>query len=530
MLVLLLANNTDKEERRMSTTMDQIHHIRDLFYVQGKNISEIASETGFNWKTVKKYVDMDDFNNPLPTPKEKVVHISKLDPYKPLIDSWLVADKTAPRKQRHTATRVYRRLKKEAVGFDAGYRLVATYVAEKKAELRLKKPEGFLPLIHQPGESQADFGTADFYENGKHYKKSKHFVLSFPYSNGGYLQLCYGENMECLLESLRAIFEYIGGVPTEIWFDNTRTIVTDIIKGGGRNVTERFQRFAKHYRFRPVFMNPDAGHEKGNVENKVGYLRRNELVPVPRFPSLAEENKSLLGRCDEDMQREHYDDSNGRFISDFFEEDRKALIPLPAIPFDTCCYTAAVTNKYGKFTLDKGKHRYSASPAFPDTTVNIKLTASQVTVLDDNMNEIVTHRRLYGDETESMDWLPYLSYIARRPRSLRNTGIYEMMPEPLQQFMDTCENSERGKILRVLTELTRRSGFESAVHTVNEAARYQARDSESLMTLYNRLYAEVPLLPLLSADSGIPKQKVIPFRNDLTRFDAVLAKGGASRA
>ena len=105
-----------------------------------------------------------------------------------------------------------------------------------------------------------------------------------------------------------------------------------------------------------------------------------------------------------------------------------------------------------------------------------------------------------------------------------------MMPEPLQQFMDTCENSERGKILRVLTELTRRSGFESAVHTVNEAARYQARDSESLMTLYNRLYAEVPLLPLLSADSGIPKQKVIPFRNDLTRFDAVLAKGGASRA
>lgn len=162
--------------------------------------------------------------------------------------------------------------------------------------------------------------------------------------------------------------------------------------------------------------------------------------------------------------------------------------------------------------------------------MNIKLTASQVTVLDDNMNVIVTHRRLYGDETESMDWLPYLSYIARRPRSLRNTGIYEMMPEPLQQFMDTCENSERGKILRVLTELTRRSGFESTVHTVNEAARHQARDSESLMTLYNRLYAEVPLLPLLSADSGIPKQKVIPFRNDLTRFDVVLAKGGASRA
>lgn len=514
----------------MSTTMDQIHHIREMFYAQGKNISEIASETGLNWKTVKKYVDKEDFNSPPPTPKAGVMRDSKLDPYKPLIDKWLASDRTAPRKQRHTAKRVHRRLQKENAGFAVSYRLVASYVAEKKAELKTKKSEGFLPLIHQAGEAQADFGTADFYENGKLYHKAKYFVLSFPYSNGGYLQLCYGENMECLLESLRAIFEHIGGVPAEIWFDNTRTIVTEIIRGGGRHITERFQRFAEHYRFRPVFMNPNAGHEKGNVENKVGYLRRNELVPVPRFPSLAKENADLLGRCDKDMRREHYDDHKGRFISEFFEEDRKALVPLPAMAFETCSYTTAQTNKYGQFTLDKGRHKYSASPLFPETTVHLKLTASHVTVLDDNMKEIVVHRRLYGDETESMDWLPYLTYIARRPRSLRNTGIYEMMPATLQQFMDTCESSERGKILRVLAELTRRSGFESAVNTVNEAVRFQARDPESLMALYNRLYAEVPLLPALGADSGIPKQKVIPFRNDLTRLDAVLAKGGVSHA
>ena len=78
--------------------------------------------------------------------------------------------------------------------------------------------------------------------------EAKYLVLSFPYSNGGFLQLNYGENMECLLEGLVAIFEHIGGVPTEIWFDNTRTIVTKVIKGGGRNVTERFQRFCEHYR------------------------------------------------------------------------------------------------------------------------------------------------------------------------------------------------------------------------------------------------------------------------------------------
>lgn len=89
--------------------------------------------------------------------------------------------------------------------------------------------------------------------------------MDFPYSNCGYLQLHYGENMECLLESMVAIFEHIGGVPTEIWFDNTRTIVTKIIRGGGREVTERFLRFQEHYGFKSVFCNPDAGNEKGGV-------------------------------------------------------------------------------------------------------------------------------------------------------------------------------------------------------------------------------------------------------------------------
>ena len=181
---------------------------------------------------------------------------------------------------------------------------MAAYVAEKKKQLQLKRKEGYLPLEHHPGEAQVDFGYADFYENGKLYHEAKYLVLSFPHSNGGYLQLNYGENMECLLEGLVTMFEYIGGVPTEIWFDNTRTIVTEIIKGGGREVTERFQRFCEHYRFKPVFMNPESGWEKGNVENKVGYLRRNELVPVPHFEALPEKNKELLTACDKDMERE----------------------------------------------------------------------------------------------------------------------------------------------------------------------------------------------------------------------------------
>lgn len=163
----------------MSTTMDQIHLIREMYYQQDKSISRIASETGLNRKTISKYVDMEGFNGPPPIPASSGIHESKLDPFKYLIDEWLQADKLAPRKQRHTVQRVYKRLKSEA--------------------------DGYILLLHHPGEGQADFGTVDFYENGRLHHEAKYLVSSFPYSNGGFLQLNYGEDMECLLEGLAAI-------------------------------------------------------------------------------------------------------------------------------------------------------------------------------------------------------------------------------------------------------------------------------------------------------------------------------------
>lgn len=506
-------------------TMDQIHRIRELYYEQDKNLTEIAAIMGCDWRTVRKYVDMDNFSPECPQPEADDGHKSKLDPFKPLIDSWLLSDKKAPRKQRHTAKRIFYRLQKEADGFDSSYRLVADYVSRKKKEFNLRKEDAYIPLIHKPGEAQADFGCADFYENGRLHKDARYLVLSFPYSNGGYLQLNYGENLECLLEGLQAIFEYIGGVPAEIWFDNTRTIVSKIMKDGGREITERFKLFSEHYRFKPVFMNPESGNEKGSVENKVGYLRRNELVPVPAFLKLQDENRLLLKNCDADMEREHY--NKGAFIRELFLEDKKALLPLPPVRFDTALYTTALTDKYGKFTLNKGKHTYSASPAFCAETVHLKITSMEVAVMDSNMHEIVRHKRLYGgDIQETMDWLPYLKYIARKPRSLRNSGIYGMMPQNMRQYMDTCPNADRGQILKVLSELTDRSGFESAVRTVDQAILYHATDADSLRSLYRRLFSDVPAIPPLGEGTLVPAMETLPYNTDLTALDQALKRGG----
>ena len=506
-------------------TMDMIRDIRSRFFVKGENISRIAKEMHLDWKTVQKYVDMTDFNEPAPKPASQRRLCPKLDPYKPTIDKWLEEDKQAPRKQRHTARRVFNRLRKEMPGFNCSYRTVASYYAIRHKEIFSGAREGYLPLDHHPGEAQVDFGTADFYENGKRLT-GKYLELSFPYSNKGYMQLFYGENMECLLEGMDAIFRHIGVVPREIWFDNTKTIVTKVIRGG-RETTQRFDRFREHYRFQAVFTNPGCGHEKGNVENKVGYQRRNFLVPIPRFLALSGFNRQLLKICDEDAQREHY--RHNETIEALFAEDLKHCHSLPEVEFDLSGKGSVTTNNWGKFYLNKGMHEYSVSPKHVNTRVNLKLTSSLVIVLDENYREIVRHRRLYGDsKQQSMDWLPYLKQLSIRPRALKYTGVYELMPPELQLVLEGCSNTETGKVLKVLAELTDRTGFDSALSTVNQALCYGTSDADSLHNLYRRLYADVPELPPMKLSPGIPDMGQMP--SNLIAYDVFLRKGGAANA
>ena len=123
-----------------------------------------------------------------------------------------------------------------------------------------------------------------------------------------------------------------------------------------------------------------------------------------------------------------------------------------------------------------------------------------------------------------MDWLPYLKYIARKPRSLRNSGIYDMMPANMQEYLHSCRNSDRGKILKSLSELTERTGFDSAVQTVDQAIAYQAMDPDSLKNLYRMLYADVPVLPPLTGHAGVPVFGQMP--SGLADYDSLLKRRG----
>jgi len=502
--------------------MADINSIREMYFLKGMNKSEIARETGIDRKTIRKYINQDDWNMVPRLKAENSGKFPKLEPFKADIDSWLEEDRRVRRKQRHTAKRVYDRLKEKYPDtFNCSYRTVAGYVAKKKKELKLRS-DCKLPLEHIPGEAQVDFGKADFYENGTLYSGA-YINLSFPHSNGGYIQLFKGENTECLLEGLKKIFEHIGGVPYRLWFDNASTMVTNILKDGKRELTEAFLRFKQHYGFEAVFCNPASGHEKGHVETKVGYHRRNMLVPVPRFEDLNSFNQELLKKCDENMQREHY--RKEKVIAELFEEDKKALLPLPKNPYEVCSYETVKTNTYAKFSLNGGRHIYSTAPKFANSRVLVKITAHEVIVLDENHREIVRHRRLYGNnKQESMNWLPYLTQLSRCPGALKYSGIYKMLPEPLKEYMDRCSRSKRSQTLKILANLTQDSGFEKAVETFHEALKLGVDDMDSIIALHKRLTDITPDIKLNKLPDNLPYLK--PYNLDIRSYDRAFLKGG----
>jgi transposase len=503
-------------------TMTEAHEIRRLYFEEGRSITQISHETGRDRKTIRFYLEKEDWNQ-VPAKPPPVTDFPKLAKYKAKIDEWLLEDRKARRKQRHTARRVYDRLEENYRGdFNCSYRTVAGYVAMKKKEI-YHKPDGYLPLEHPPGEAQVDFGDAAFYENGQFYQ-GKYLDMSLPYSNHGYLQLFKGENQECLFEGLITIFERTGGVPPRLWFDNARTIVSKVMKGGGRALSADFLRFQEHYRFEANFCNLDAGHEKGNVENKVGYHRRNLLVPVPRFSSLAEYNQELLERCDRDAIRDHYRKEGT--IAGLYAADQAAFLPLPPAPLDVSKYLTVKTNGYGRFYLENGLHEYSTSPQYAESRVLVKITANEVTPLDKCYQAIVRHNRLYGDhKQQSMQWLPYLTQLSRKPNALKYTGIYPLLPQSLREYLEKCSWGDRGKVLRMLAALTRENGFEGALQTVDQALRYQVTDVDSLLNLNRRLHDSTPELAPLRPGCGIPE--LMRLRSDLAVYDAGLEKAGA---
>ncbi|MCF8011052.1 MAG: IS21 family transposase [Clostridiales bacterium] len=496
--------------------MAQLEYIKFLRNEEGLSINTIAKKMNVNWRTAKKYADRENWNI-------EVRHRKKtypvLGPYLDIIDTWLLEDQRRPKKQRHTNIHIYERLVKEC-GFTGGQRTVTTYVANKKKELT-KPTNTYLDLQHPGGEAQVDFGTAEV----THLQKLiqvKYLVMSFPYSNASYLWFLPGENIECFLTGLQELFKCVDAVPRKIWFDNLSAAVAKV-QGRDRKTTELFRQFALHYGFQHEFCNVGEGHEKGNVENKVGCTRRNWMVPLPQLTSWESINKQMKEKAEKYLQQKHYEKQQP--IGILFEEEKKKMKLLPREPFDVYRLSNAILDKYGKVKWD-GQH-FSIPRGSRHENVLLKVYWDQVQVLNEQHEQIGSFPRPYTFKEREIDWMAELELIRIKPKAVPYSWVYSQLSKALQTYINISDLSKRKKRISWLIKWFETGySMENINQAIENTSIYQ-QDQEGIIchALYQLANPQVSTNTL---PENYTPEEVKNYDPDLSAYDQLSKRGVAS--
>ena len=358
-------------------------------------------EYNLNYRTVEKicrHVEPPGYR------REKPRGRPKMAPYLPRIAEILEADKKAPKKQRHTARKIYDRLREEH-GYDGCYESVK----EAVREWRRGNQEVFLPLSHPPGEAQVDFGYA-YVEVDDEIVQAALFVMTLPYSDALFMQAFPRECTESFQEGHKRAFEFFGGVPGRISYDNSKIAVTKVTGSRGRQLSREFLRLQSHHLFDAHFCLVRRANEKGKVEGLVGFGRRNFLVPVPKVDSLEALNTELLKRCDADLDRTLRGKSQSK--RQLIEEDRAAMLPLPKQPFDARRVTQASACGLSLVRFDT--NRYSVPVAHARRPITIVATVDEVRLIDAG-KLVARHPRSWKREQDVYDPVHYLPLLEKKP-------------------------------------------------------------------------------------------------------------------
>jgi transposase len=407
---------------------------------------EACRRHGLHWQTLKKILEYDE---PPGYRRTKPPRRPKIGPFRPNIQAILDADRSAPKKQRHTAHRIWQRLRAEH-GFTGGY----TIVKDAVRELTVGGREVFLPLSHPPGEAQVDFGFAEVVLGGVATQVAV-FVLSLPYSDAVYCQVFPRECTETFAEGHARAFAFFGGVPRRIAYDNTKTAVAKITGSRQRQVTREFQRLQSHFLFTPHFCLVRRANEKGHVERLLDYARSNFLVPVPAVDSLAALNTQLEEQCRRDRDRT----VRGKpgTVATLLADDRTAFLPLPARPFEARRVTQAAADSLSLVRFDTNS--YSVPTAYAHRGLTVVATVDEVRFVHED-RLVARHPRCWGREQFRFDPVHYLALLERKPggfdfaRPLENWDLPECFGV-LRRRLEAADPSGHGtrsfiRVLRLL--------------------------------------------------------------------------------
>ena len=374
--------------------------VRHACRIERMSVREASRVFGLDRKTVRKMLA---FSVPPGYRRSGPPRRPKLDPFIGVIERILEEDRGAHRKQRHTAKRIFERLRDEH-GFTGGYTIVKDYVRERRRRSR----EMFVPLVHAPGHAQVDFGEALAVIGGV-MRKAHFFAFDLPHSDASFVKAYPAEVAEAFCDGHYAAFAFFGGVPRSILYDNTKLAVARILGDGRRQRTRMFAELQSHYLFDDRFGRPGKGNDKGKVEGLVGFIRRNYLVPVPHAESFEALNARLEAQCRcrlDDRLRRH-----GETIGERLERDRAAFLDLPPVPYDAC------DRRPGRVSsLSLVRYRgndYSVPVAYGHREVLVRGYVAEV-VIGCGAEVIARHRRSYEREDLVFDPLHYLPLIEQK--------------------------------------------------------------------------------------------------------------------
>jgi len=391
--------------------VDEKEQIRRAFFIEGKTIRHIAQERHHSRDTVKEALAD-------PAPAEYSLREPRncpmMGPYRDTIDRWLLDDQKRPRKQRHTAHRIYERLRDEHQ-FQGAESTVRRFVRLRKEALQIGRPDVFIPLEFGPGQDgQVDFGEAQVIVASEQLV-AQYLVIVLGYSTLPFVMAFPHQRQEAFFEGQVAALEFFGGVPRRLWYDNLTQAVQRILEGHNRQEQQAFVSLRSHYLFESRFCTPGQGHEKGLVENQVGYVRRNFMVPIPEADTWAELNAQLLARCE--GLKAHRRRGEQQTIGERWLEEKPFLLPLPATPFECCVYAPAQVNKESLVPFDG--NAYSVPAIYGHRKVMVKGFVHRV-VISLQKEAIAEHPRCYGKGQEILDPLHYLDLLHQRPAAFEH--------------------------------------------------------------------------------------------------------------
>lgn len=489
------------------------------------SIHALARRHRVHRRTVRQALE-----SPLPPPRKKPGSRPApiLGPYHGLIDEWLEGDREAPPKQRHTAKRVWERLLTEK-GAKVAERTVREHVAKRRRELGLGV-EGHVPQAHDPGaEAEVDWGEAKVWMGGE-LVKAKLFLMRLSHSGAAYVEAFPHETQQAFLEGHANAFDFFGGIPAKVRYDNLKAAVVKVLRGRRRVESDRFVALRSHYLYESFFCEPGekGAHEKGGVEGEVGRFRRNNLVPVPEVEGFEELNERLRGACEADLGRR----ITGReaTIAEALATERPALRPLPAERFDATEVASVRVDSKSMVTVRQ--NRYSVPCELLGRRVEARIGARRIEILA-AAETVASHERLRGRHQVRARLAHYAGILTRKPGAMAGSVALAQerergeWPECFDRLWRAIEErtgtSEAARQMVDVVLLCEELGLEKVELAVRGALAAGALDGRAVAVLARRVERSDPS-PLEDLEEHLAKTAAPP--PDLAEYDRLL---GAAR-